>query len=161
MSQPQNCCVYHIETFAPSAALTLSCSIPIILSLSTIVSPVSLEFPPVSFHINQTNNSWDTATSQFELETSKVKAMSDVKGHILYTASNQCTSSLFRINRTDRSWDMTKIMFDVEKHIRNFKGKFVKIITFNKTFPTSKQVITMTMAIKLQCYVVVGWVVLA
>ena len=39
--------------------------------------------------INQTNNSWDTAISKFDLETSKAKVMSEVKGqgHISYPLS--------------------------------------------------------------------------
>ena len=75
-----------------------------------------------SFHIKQTNNSWNTAISKFDLETSKVKVMSEVKGHghISYPVSNQCTSFLFHINRTDHSWDMAKIVFDREKTHPNF-----------------------------------------
>ena len=49
----------------------------------------------LSYHINHTNNSWDTAISKFDLEeTSKV-------------------------NWTNHSWDMAKIVFDLNKHIRN------------------------------------------
>ena len=71
----------------------------------------------VSFHINQTNNSWERAISKFDLETSKVKVMSEVKGqgHILCPVSNQCTSFSFRINWTNNSWDMAKIVLDLEK----------------------------------------------
>ena len=81
---------------------------------SYTVGPVSYSF---SFHINQTNNSWDTAISKFDLETSKVKVMSDVKGqgHISSPVSNQCTSFTFHINRTNHSWDMDKIVFDLEQ----------------------------------------------
>ena len=66
---------------------------------------------------NQTNNSWDTAMLKFDLETSKVKVMSEVKsqGHILYPVCNRCTSFLFHINWTNHSWDMTKIVFDLEQ----------------------------------------------
>ena len=79
----------------------------------------------LSFHINQTNNSGDRAISKFDLETSKVKVMSEVKGqgHILYPVSNQCTSSLFHINRTNHSWDMAKIVFDLEKTHPKFLKK--------------------------------------
>ena len=54
---------------------------------------------------------------KFDLETSKVKVMSEVKGqdHILYPVSNWCTSFSFHINRTNHSWDMAKIVFDLEK----------------------------------------------
>ena len=77
------------------------------------------------FHINHTNNSWDTSISQFLLETSKVKVMSEVKGqvHILYPVSNRCTSFSFHIIGTDHSWDTTKLVFDIEKT----HPKFAKI----------------------------------
>ena len=80
------------------------------------IGPVSYQFTSFSFHINQTNNSWDRAISKFYLATSKVKVMSEVKGqgHILYPVSNRCTSFSFHINQTKHSWDMAKI------HIRNF-----------------------------------------
>ena len=53
---------------------------------------------------------------KFDLETSKVKVISEVKGqgHILYPVSNQCTSFSFHINRTNNSWDMAQIVFDLE-----------------------------------------------
>ena len=84
---------------------------------SHIVSSVSYKFASFSFHINQTNNSWDTAISKLDLETSKVKVMSENKGqgHILNPVSNWCTSFLFNINQTNHSWDMAKIVFDLEK----------------------------------------------
>ena len=87
------------------------------------VGPVSYQLTSFSFHINQTNNSWDTAISKFDLETSKVKVMSEVKGqgHILYPVSNRCTSFSFHINWTNHSWDMAKIVFDLEKTHQIFK----------------------------------------
>ena len=68
----------------------------------------------------------------FDLETSKVKVMSEVKGQgqILYPVSNQCTSLLFHINRTNHSWDMAKIVFDLEKTY----PKFLKKICQNNSF---------------------------
>ena len=62
------------------------------------------------------------AISKFDLETSKVKVMREVKGqgHILYPVSNQCTSFSFHINPTNHSWDMAKIVLTLKKHIRNF-----------------------------------------
>ena len=39
------------------------------------VGQVSYQFASFSFHINQTNNSLDTAILKFNLETSKVKIM--------------------------------------------------------------------------------------
>ena len=81
------------------------------------ICPVPYELTSYSFNINQINNSGDRAISKFDLETSKVKVMSEVKGqgHILYPVSNQCTSLSFHINRTNHSWDMAKIVFDLEK----------------------------------------------
>ena len=57
------------------------------------------------------------AISKFDLETSKVKVMSEVKGQgqILYPVSDECTSFSFHINRTNYSWYMAKIVFDLEK----------------------------------------------
>ena len=65
-------------------------------------------FISFSFHMNQTNNCWDTAMLKFVLENSKVKVMSEVKGqgHIAYPVANQCTSFSFHINRNNHSWDM-------------------------------------------------------
>ena len=81
------------------------------------VGPVSYQLTSFSFHINQIDNSLNTAISKFDLETSKVKVLSEVKGqgHILYPVSNWCTFFLFHINRTNNSWDMAKIVFDLEK----------------------------------------------
>ena len=66
---------------------------------------------PVHFTSIRPKNSGDGAISKFDLETSKVKVMSEVKGQghiVLYPVSNQCTSFLFHINRTNHSWDMAK-----------------------------------------------------
>ena len=62
---------------------------------------------------------------KFDLETSKVNVMNEVKGqcHILYPVSNWCFSFLFQINRTNHSWDMAKIMFDLEQTHPNFLKK--------------------------------------
>ena len=111
--------------------------------------PVSYQLTSFSFHINQTNNSWDTAISKFDLETSKVKVISEVKGqgHILYPVSNRYTSFSFHINPTNHSWDMAKIVF-------------AKITFSSRNSPKSNQVITMTRAIKPPCVVVIRWVVL-
>ena len=77
-----------------------------------------------SFHINHVDNPIDIAISKFDLETSKVKVMSEVKGqgHMLYPVSSRCTSFLFHINRTNHFWDMTKIVFDLEKtHLKFYE----------------------------------------
>ena len=86
------------------------------------IGPVSYQLTSFLFHINQTNNSRDRAILKFDLESSKVKVMSEVNGqcHILYPVSNQYTSFSFHINRTNHSWDMAKIVFDLEKHIQIF-----------------------------------------
>ena len=92
----------------------------------------SIILTPFSFHINQTNNSGDRAILKFDLETSQVMVMSEVKGegHLFYPVSNQCTSFSFHINRTNHSWDMAKIVFDLDKtHL-----KFLKKICQNNSF---------------------------
>ena len=52
------------------------------------------------------------------------------------------------------------IVFDLKKHIQFFFRKFAKITVSYKTSPKSNQVRTMTRAIKLLRFVVIGWVVL-
>ena len=96
------------------------------------VGPISYYLTSFSFHINQTNNSRERALSKFDLETSKVKVMSEVKGkgHILCPVSKRCISFSFYINRTNHSWDMAKIMFDLEKT----HPRFLKKICQNKSF---------------------------
>ena len=63
-----------------------------------------------------------TIPEKFDVETSKVKVMSEVKsqGHILYPVFNRCTSFSFHINRTNHSWDMARLMFDLEITHPNF-----------------------------------------
>ena len=84
-------------------------------------------------HINQTNNSGDREISKFELETSKVKVMSEIKGqgHILYPVSNQCTSFPFHINRTNH---MAKIVFELEKTHPKFLKKICQNYIFEQNF---------------------------
>ena len=86
-------------------------------------------FLSISHH--QKNNSWGTAISKFDLETSKVKVMSEVKSqsHISYSVSILCFSVLFLVNWTSYSWDMAKIMFHLEKH-----NKFLVIKVTAVTF---------------------------
>ena len=47
-----------------------------------IVSPVSNLLASFSFHIKQTNNSWDTAITRCDLKKSKVKVISEVKDKV-------------------------------------------------------------------------------
>ena len=58
----------------------------------------SIKFIHFSFYINETNNSCDTAISKFDLEKSKVKAMSEVKGqgHIVARANPSLKTTPFR-----------------------------------------------------------------
>ena len=95
------------------------------------IGPVSYELTSFSFHINQTNNSWDRAILKFDIEKSKVKVMSEVKGqdHIMYLVSNRCTSFSFHINQTNHSWDMAKIVIDLEKNT----SEILKKICQNKS----------------------------
>ena len=87
-----------------------------------------------SFHVNRPPPSCDKAISDYDLEISKVKVMSEVKGqgHISYPVSNRCTSVSFHSNRTNYFWDMAKIMFDFEKKTSEIK-KNAKIKIFNRT----------------------------
>ena len=97
---------------------------------------VSYQLTSFSFHINQTNNSGDTAIFKFDLETSKVKVMSEAKGqgHILYPVSNQCTSFSFHISQTNHSWDMAKIVFDLEKTHPRFLKEICQKNSFQQNF---------------------------
>ena len=126
------------------------------------IGPVSYQFTSFSFHINQINNSWERAISQFDLETFKVKVMSEVKGqgHRLCPVSNQCTSYRFHINWTNHAWDMAKIVFDLEQTHPKLKKKSCQMNISNRTSLNSNQVITMTRAIRLPYFVVIQWVVL-
>ena len=74
--------------------------------------------------------------SKFDIETSKVNVMSEVKGqgHILYPVSNRCISYSFHINRTNYSWDMTKILFDFEKTNSNFLKKICQDKSVQQNF---------------------------
>ena len=96
--------------------------------------PISIWFASFMFHINQTNNSWDTGTAilRFDLEKSKVKVMGEVKGQspIINPGSNWCTSFSFYVNRTKHSWDMSNRVCDLEKYIRFF------FLIRQKKFPT-------------------------
>ena len=73
-----------------------------------------------------------------DLETSKVRVMSEIKGqglgHILYPVSNLCTSFSFHINRTNHSWDMAKIVFGLEKTHPNFSKKICHNKSFQQNF---------------------------
>ena len=84
--------------------------------------------------------------------------MREVKsqGHILYPVSNQCTSFSFHINWTNHSLDMAKIIFDLEKMHIIFLSKCAKITDVNRISLKSSQVITMTGAIKILRFVVIG-----
>ena len=111
-----------------------------------------------SFHINQTNNPWNTAISKFDLETSKVRVM---WSKIKVTYHTQYPTDALPFCFTSMGPEIwPKYCLTLKKHIRNFIRKFVKIIVSNKTSPKFSQVITMTREIKLPRFVVIGWVVL-
>ena len=104
------------------------------------------------FISHQSDQQFMKAISKTDLETSKVKVMSEVEegqGHILYPASNWCTSFLFHINRTNHSWDMAKSVFDLEKTSEFSKEDLPKIKVSNRTSTKSNQVITTTRTIIL------------
>ena len=120
-----------------------------------VVNPVSNWFISFLLHINQTNNSWDTAILKFDLEISKVKVICEVKGqcHIVYPVSNQCTSFLFHVNRTIHSWDMANRVFDLEKTHPKFWKIFTQNIVADRISPKSRE-------IYLASYVVIETLVL-
>ena len=122
------------------------------------VSPVSNWFAFYVSHQSD-NNSSDTAKLIFDLEKSKVNVMGEVKGqgHIVHPVSNRCTSLLFHINQTNHSWDMSNKVFDLKK---NTPEIWQKKGFSNRILPKSYEVITMAREIKLQSFVVIGWVVL-
>ena len=88
------------------------------------------------FISHQSDQQFLRAISKFDLETSKVKVMSEVKGqgHILYSASNRFTSFSFHINRTNHSWDMAKSVIDLEKTHPNFLKKICQNKSFHNNF---------------------------
>ena len=95
----------------------------------------------VLFISHQSDQQFLTAISKFDLETSKVKVMSEVKGqgHISYPVPFRFTS----IGPTiPEIWP--KQSLTLKKHIRIFYRKFAKITVSNRTSPKSSQVITMT-----------------
>ena len=116
------------------------------------VSPVFLLIYFFSFHINQTNNSWDTAISKCVLETSKVKVMRS-KVKVTYCTQYPTDAHPFcfaSIGRTIREiWP--KWCLTLKKTSKN---------SFQQNFLKFNQVIIMTRAIKLPCFIVTGWVVL-
>ena len=121
------------------------------------IGPVSYQFTSFSFHINQTNNSWDRAISKFYLATSKVKVMSEVKGQKVTYCTQYPTDALpFRFTSIRPSIPEIWPKYTSE----TFKRKFAKITVSNRTSPKSNQVITMTRAIMLPCFVVIRQVVL-
>ena len=69
-----------------------------------IVILITNWFASFSFHINETNNSWDRAISKFDLAKPKFKVLGEVKGqgHIVEPESNLCNSFLFHV---PRQWD--------------------------------------------------------
>ena len=73
------------------------------------VGPVSYQLTFFSFHIDQTNNSWDTAISKFDLVS-------------------------FHINRTNHSWNMAKVVFDLEKTHREILKKMCNLFSTKLLF---------------------------
>ena len=97
------------------------------------VGPVSYYFASFSFHINQTNTFSDAAISKFDIETSKVKVMNEVKGqgHI---PSIQPILFLFVSHQPDQPFlRYHQKVFDLEKSHPKFSWKFPKITVFNRT----------------------------
>ena len=124
------------------------------------VRPVSYQLTSFSFHINQTNKSWDTAILKFDLETSKVKVMSQrSRSHIL--PSIKPIHFLFVSYQSDQSFlNYGQNSVWPWKNTSKIFKEICQNNSFNRSVPKSNQVITMTRAIKLLCFVVIQWVVL-
>ena len=108
----------------------------VIKGQSHIISPVSYLLDSFSFHINQTNNSRDTAISKFDLEISKVKVMSEAKRPRSYIVpSIQPMHFLFVSHQSDNhSWDMAKIVSDLEETHPKFLNKVCQNNNFRQNF---------------------------
>ena len=95
-----------------------------------IVGSVSNWFISFSFHINQTNNSWDTVISKFELEKSTINVMGEfeVTQSTRY-GSNPYTSFSFYVNRTTihKLWAIECLT--LKKTHPKFKKKNPKIVS--------------------------------
>ena len=82
--------------------------------------------------------------------------MSEVKGqcHILYPVSNRCTFFFVSYQSDQPFLRYGKIVWPWKTHPKVKKN--AKITVFNKTAPKSHQIMTMTRAIKLPCFVVMS-----
>ena len=85
-----------------------------------IVGPESNWFNSFSFHINQTNTSWDTHILKFDLEKPKVKVMGEVKqrSRSHNSSSIQLIHLLFVLRKSDQpdmTWDMANRVFGFER----------------------------------------------
>ena len=134
----------------------------VIKGQSHMVSPVSYQFASFSFHINQTNNSWNTAIWNLSLKQSRSRSWVRSKVKVTYNIpSIQPMQCLFVSHQSDQPF----LRYGQNsvwpwKNIHNFTRQFAKITVSHWTFPKFNQLITMTRAIKHPCFVVIGWVVL-
>ena len=88
----------------------------------------------ISHH--QTNISWDTAISKFDLEIWRVKVINEAKrsrSHIV--PSIQPMHFLFVSHQSDNhSWDMAKTVFDLEETLPKFLNKICQNNNFRQNF---------------------------
>ena len=127
------------------------------------MGPVSYQLTSFSFHINQTNNSWDK--SYFKIWPWNIQGQGHEWGqrsrsnivpsirlmHFLFV-SHQSDQLFLRYGQNSVwPWKNTSYFFS---------RKFAKITVSNRTSPKSSQVMTMARAIKLPRFVVIWWVVL-
>ena len=101
-------------------------------------------FVSYSYHINQTNNSLDTAVWTFD---------------IAYPISNRCTSFSFHINQTNHFWDIAQRVFDLEKHTYEMCNEKSLHKVFNSISRKSDQVISIIRGINIPSFIVIRWVV--
>ena len=86
-------------------------------------------FASFSFYIIQTNNSWDTAISKFDLDNSKVNVMCEVKGrdNIIHLVSNWSIYFPIHVNHANHSWDMGNSVWPWQNTSEILKKKTPKI----------------------------------
>ena len=133
-----------------------------------------------SFIINRPPHSWDKAISDSDLETPRSRSWVWSKGKFIQSAQYHINSLPFHLtsirptipeiklfrNLTlkhprSRSWVRSKVKVTYwTQYPTNALPFRAKITVFNRISPKSNQVITMTRATKLPCFVVIRWVVL-
>ena len=125
------------------------------------IGPVSYQLISFSFHINQTNNSWELLRN-LTLKHPKSRSWVKSKVKVTYCTKHPTDAIPFRFTSIGPTIPETwpKVCLTLKKHIRFFKRKFAKIKVLYRTSPKSHHVIPMTRTKKQPCFVVIWWVIL-